>query len=297
MANLTSMIDSAKLTNFLNKFNPDPSNAGKTLLILNTASMIFAALSNTFAIVKDKNTSNEDKKFLVPAGLATGVANIGAYFLMTERIIKKLKGDAKEALAKIDDVELTKKSTDYALKQVKKAEEGLFGTGLFKKSGDFIQSMKETLFENVEVVKEEAQVAADVVKENVGEVAKEEAEAVVDALKGDIAQGLKEGTIAITQEAKNLYKNNLKGGASVLGAFIGAVVGCGIITPIIRDVSAYFVQKRMESKNPALKEKPYQPYFDPAHLKVSHHNYYTNVKKQPLTMKNYMAFTNGSMQI
>lgn len=278
MANLTSMIDSAKLTNFLNKFNPDPSNAGKTLLILNTASMIFAALSNTFAIVKDKNTSNEDKKFLVPAGLATGVANIGAYFLMTERIIKKLKGDAREALAKLDDAELTKKATDYALKQVKKAQTGLFETGLFKKSPEYIQSMKETLFESKEVLEEGAQ--------TVGE-----------ALKGNLAEGLKEGTIAITQEAKNLYKNNLKGGASVLGAFIGAVVGCGIVTPIIRDVSAYFVQKRMESKNPALKEKPYQPYFDPAHLKVSHHNYYTNVKKQPLTMKNYMAFTNGSMQI
>ena len=217
MADLTSLANKASITKFLNQFNPDPSNAGKTLLILNTASMIFAALSNTFAIVKDKNTSNEDKKFLVPAGLATGVANIGAYFLMTENIIKKLKKDAAVALDNIDEIELTKKSTDYALKQVKKAESGFLNTGLFKKSPELIKSMKETLFESKEVIEEGAQGAAN-------------------ALKGDLAKAVKEGSVAITQEAKNLYKNNLQGGASVLGAFIGAVVGCGIVTPIIREI-------------------------------------------------------------
>ena len=76
-----------------------------------------------------------------------------------------------------------------------------------------------------------------------------------------------------------------------------AVIGCGILTPLIRDTSAYLVQKQMEKRNPNLKDLPYKPYFDPAHLKVSHNLDYVNISKQPLTLKNYMAFTNGSMKI
>ena len=95
-----------------------------------------------------------------------------------------------------------------------------------------------------------------------------------------------------SETAKNLFKDNIKAGMGVLGAFTGAVIGCAIITPVIRDVSAYFVQKRMEKRNPDLQNKPYMPYFDPSHLKVNIHG-----KKQPLSMKNYMAFTSGDMKI
>ena len=92
-----------------------------------------------------------------------------------------------------------------------------------------------------------------------------------------------------TDYALDLYKNNFKAGAGVLGAFIGAVVGCSILTPVIRDVSAYVVQKIREKKDPELQNKPYKPYFDPAHLKVRYHG-----KKQPLSLKTYMAFTNST---
>ena len=70
----------------INSLNPNVSS-GKTLLVLNALGMAFAALSNTFAAAKDKNTSAEDKKFLIPAGLVTGVANIGIYFGMTKKMI------------------------------------------------------------------------------------------------------------------------------------------------------------------------------------------------------------------
>mgnify|MGYP006873163068 CR=1 FL=1 len=50
----------------------------------------------------------------------------------------------------------------------------------------------------------------------------------------------------------------------------------------------------MEDKNPSLKNMPYKPYFDPGHLKVSHYLQNQNCQKIPITMKNYMAFTNGS---
>ena len=80
--------------------------------------------------------------------------------------------------------------------------------------------------------------------------------------------------------------------SGVAGAFFGAVVGCAVLTPIIRDVSAYFVQKHMEKKNPELKEQPYRPYFQPT--KLDGVNY---AKKQPLSMKSYMAFTNSGMKI
>lgn len=38
------MADFAK---FINNFNPDPSKAGKVLVLLNAAGMVFAAVANT----------------------------------------------------------------------------------------------------------------------------------------------------------------------------------------------------------------------------------------------------------
>ena len=92
--------------------------------------------------------------------------------------------------------------------------------------------------------------------------------------------------IGFGTEAIKEYKEVMKGCGSVLGAFAGVIIGCGILTPIFRDVSAYFVQKHMEKKNPSLKNKPYKPYFDPAHIKVGYAS-----TKQPLNMNTYMAFT------
>ena len=236
------MADFAK---FMNNFNPDPEKAGNLLLGLNVLGMISAAVTNTFAAAVDKNTSAEDKKFLIPAGIATGFANIGIYYLMTDKIIAKLKkavGVTIENMKK--DGTLDEKAKALATKTIEKAEGGIFKTGIGKKSADLVESMKQNLFD-------------------------------------------KNGQI--TDVARNLYEDNAKAAVGVAGAFFGAVVGCAILTPIIRDVSAYFIQKRMEKKNPELKEKPYMPYFQLTKVDSSKYS-----KKQPLSMKSYMASTSSS---
>lgn len=241
----------ADLASFVNKnFNPhNAEKAGGILVALNAAGMIFAAVSNTVAAAIDKNTSEEDKKFLVPAGAVTGAANIGIYYAMTTKIINRLKKSASKALDIMKPEEVEKGALKLANSKINKAEKGLLGTGLFKKSAEEVKSMKDTFIKNG----------------------------------------------APTAEAIDSFKSNLKGGAGVLGAFAGAVVGCAVLTPIIRDVSAYFVQKHMEKTNPGMQSKPYRPYFDPSHLRPEHEMAQT--PKQPLTMKNYMAFTNGSMKV
>lgn len=249
------MADFAK---FINNFNPDPSKAGKVLVLLNAAGMVFAAVANTVAAAADKNTSKEDKKFLIPAGAVTGVANIGIYYAMTTKIIDGLKKSATNVLDNMKQNELVESTLKFVEKDIKKSEKGFLGTGLFKKSDEYVANMKATF--------------------------------------------LKDG--APTSEAISQFKENFKGGAGVLGAFAGAVVGCAILTPIIRDVSAYFVQKHMEKGNPNLSQEGYKPYFDPSHLKTPRGLAYgeqqrpaQKAQKQPLTMKNYMAFTNKSMKV
>jgi len=234
--NLLNMVKKLP-ANILKSCNPDPSKAGNILLIINALGMVFAAASNTFAAAKDKNTSAEDKKFLVPAGVVTGVANIGLYYIMTDNIIKALKKSADNVIAKMDDAKLGEKATVLLEGMIKKA-----------KSPEMKESIKQT-YTNTD------------------------------------------GTI--NEAAKVLYKNNTKAALGVAGAFFGAIVGCAILTPIIRDVSAYFVQKYMEKKNPEMKDKPYKPYFEPTRIESVR---YGNTKK-PLSLKNYMAFTNGSMKI
>lgn len=229
------------MQNLIKACNPDPSKAGNTLLVLNALGMVFAAASNTVAAATDKNTSAEDKKFLVPAGVATGVANIGIYFLMTKKIIKSLEKGAAKVVESMNSEDLAKRAADFAKKTIAKKEKGLLGTGLFK-NADLAESMKQNFFQNNK----------------------------------------------ITETAKNLYKENVKGAGSVLGAFIGAVIGCSILTPIIRDVSAYIMQKKMEKNNPGMSEKPFRPYFDPSHIGGGYG------RKQPLSMTSFMAFTSGN---
>lgn len=236
MADLTKTSQSL-IEKGIGVLNPD-GKQGKLLMGINVVSMIFAALGNTWAASSDKNTSKEDKKVLVPAGLATGVANIALYMALTERVIKGLENSAQKAIDTMSESDIAKNALEFANKSINKAQKGLF-----KKPAEYVDSMKTTLIENG----------------------------------------------VASQKAKDLYTQNIKSGAGVLGSFIGAVVGCAILTPIIRDVTAFGVQKIMEKKNKDLKNEPYKPYFDPTHLKVN-----VGGKNQALTMKNYMAFTNRS---
>ena len=95
--------------NFLKACNPDPQKAGKSLMVLNALGMLFAAASDTFAAAIDKNTPAEEKKFLIPAGVATGAAKIGLYYLMTDKIIKGLKGSAQNVVDNMSGEELAAK--------------------------------------------------------------------------------------------------------------------------------------------------------------------------------------------
>lgn len=230
----------------LNAFD---KSAGKTLMLLNTLGIGFAAASNTVAAATDKNTSAEDKKFLVPAGLLTGVANVGLYFGMTSKLVGKLSGTGKyEGKGVADSIINTMGKEKLAENALNFVNAKLFKAGKkFGETSDYFVSMKETLKNG-------------------------------DALK---------------EAGMNLYKSHIKDGMGVLGAFIGAVVGCAIITPIFRDVSAYIVQKVREKKNPSLQDKPYMPYFDPTHIGPRYGKY----GKQPLSLTSYMAFTHGRTRI
>ena len=224
----------------LNLINPDKS-AGKTLMWLNALGIGFAAASNTFAAATDKNTSAEDKKFLVPAGAVTGLANLGIYFGMTNKLVGYLE---KNVADKVKDTMLKNKTF------TKGVETFVDGKLLKAQKGkqDLFQSMKNTL---------------------------------------------KNPDGSVTPAARFLYEKNVSKGLGVVGAFIGAVVGCAIITPILRDVSAYAVQKIREKNNPDLQNKPYMPYFDPTHIGPR----YAKLNKQPLSMTSYMNFTHGRTRV
>lgn len=232
------------LIDLLKSCNPDPKKAGKTLLVLNAMGMLFAAASDTFAAAIDKNTPKEEKKFLIPAGVATGVAKIGIYYLMTDKIINGLKNAAGRVVDNMKPEELTKNAKDFALKQVDKAQKGLF-----KKSDDYVKSMKNTLFEG-----------------------------------GDIKN-------SITDAAKQLYKDKTIASGSVLGSFIGAVIGCSLITPIIRDVGAYFVQKMMDKKKGGTStQEDIKPYLDI----VNSRSLMVTPQFKPMSMSNYMKATHST---
>ena len=228
-------------TKVLGWLNPEKST-GKTLMFLNALAIGFAAASNTFAAAIDKNTSAEDKKFLVPAGAVTGLANLGIYFGMTNKLVNYLEGPVADKVTHnmIKNDTFTKGVETFVDKNLLKVSK--------RGNKDLFESMKNTL---------------------------------------------KNADGTVTDAARVLYTKNIAKGLGVVGAFIGAVVGCAIITPILRDVSAYAVQKLREKNNPALQNKPYSPYFDPTHIGPK----YAKLNKQPLSMTSYMNFTHGRTRV
>jgi len=228
-------------TRVLEMLNPEKST-GKTLMVLNAIGIGFAAASNTFAAATDKNTSAEDKKFLVPAGAVTGLANLGIYFGMTNKLVNSLEGKVGDLVTQkmIDNDTFTRNAEQFVDSKIAKAAK--------TQSKEFVENMKSVL---------------------------------------------KKPDGSISDEGRSLFTTNVAKGLGVVGAFIGAVVGCAIITPILRDVSAYVVQKMREKKNPELQNKPYSPYFDPTHIGPR----YAKVNKQPLSMTSYMNFTHGRTRV
>ena len=312
-------------TNLFSRF----TTAGDKLLAINTFSMVLAAITNTAAAAVDKNTSKEDKKFLVPAGLATGVANIGVYFAMTRKIIQSLAGDdnhigyADKIIDKMtEDGSISKNVIGYVEKTITNAE----STKSFKKYSEVLQDVKDTLSKSPNIkdilkeckLPEEAltkpeelvQTEYDVLKTllknpNAKEILKDKDAKLIGKAMEKIRPlqdmrkyflekpniNVKDITKAILKsEARTEYGYSVKDAASVMGSFIGVVIGCGIIATIFRDVSAYFVQKHLEKKNPSYKDKPYRPYFDPSHFKIGYAK-----TKQPLNMNTYMAFTRAKL--
>ncbi len=272
------------------KFNPsdllhalNPEKPGALLLALNAAGMVFAAMSNTWAIVSDKNTKQEDKKILVPAGAMTGAANIVAYYAITQKIIDSFEKSAveavggtlkqkdkttKEIIEKViecpNNFDLAGHTKNFYLGILEKAKNGVF-FGLFGKKS-----------------KKELEGIADIFFENGKELLENGADNIKEAFKNANP----------TKYATQTMQDGIRKGMGVLGAFTGAVIGCSLLTPIIRDIGAYIVQKRLEKEQPELKDKPYRPYFDPTH--VGNNGRYFKLDKQPLSMKSYMTFTNSS---
>ncbi len=232
-----------------------PGNTGKMLMALNALGIAFAAASNTFAAATDKNTSAEDKKFLVPAGGATGVANVAIYLGMTSKLVDKLSGDGKYKGKGLADKVVTymKDKGIFDKNALVSIDKKLAKASKKIKDVEFLDNMKATL---------------------------------------------KNADGSLTDYARNLYKGNIKDGLGVLGAFIGAVVGCAIITPVLRDVSAYIVQKARERKDPSLKDKPYRPYFDISHIRAGKYPYGKPASiKRPLSMTSYIAFSRGRTRV
>ena len=253
-------------TKVLGWLNPDKST-GKTLMFLNALAIGFAAASNTFAAAIDKNTSAEDKKFLVPAGAVTGLANLGIYFGMTNKLVNYLEGAVADKVTQnmIENDTFTKGVETFVDNKLLKASKQK--KGLFESIKNAIKKPDTTVVDKTKVLK--------------------------NNLFESMKKTLKEPDGTVTKAARVLYTKNIAKGLGVVGAFIGAVVGCAIITPILRDVSAYAVQKMRERNNPALQNKPYSPYFDPTHIGPK----YAKLNKQPLSMTSYMNFTHGRTRV
>ena len=73
----------------------DKDNNASFLFATAAIGWILASAAQTFGILKSKELSKEDKKFLVPQEIADGTANIAMYAAVTTNLMKMAENSCK----------------------------------------------------------------------------------------------------------------------------------------------------------------------------------------------------------
>ena len=236
------------------------NDVGKSLIHLGAVGWFFSALAQVVMIASNKDIDKKEKKFLIPQEISDMFINVGLYYTICQ-FIKKI-GDS--CLEKVDF--LTQKTADtiQGLKNlpvtmkkfVAGAAEEFRTSGIIEKSTskghltDTLNGFIKVLENNI--AGEKSLLSQDSV--------------LKPALDKFLSDKTPEQALKLLKDTKDEF-TGFKNGVGVLTAVCASILACNIITPIARNITANYYQKRALKRN--LDTKPVQIH--------NYTNFYTNI--------------------
>jgi len=220
-------------------WNGYSDDVGKSLIHLGAAGWFFSALAQIVMISTNDNINKKQKKFLIPQEISDGIINVGLYYTICQGI--KNLGDSLVENGQIltnDTASFIKKiigkNTNNLVSDVKRISDAIKDSGLVKsKKGCNITNLLTGVVNYVKGV--------DVV-----------AIKNFDELLPTVAQNIKNNFVNAENnnyvESLNILLKNFnkfKNGIGVLTAVFASVLACSVITPVLRNASGNYFQKKL----------------------------------------------------
>lgn len=225
-------------------------DVGKALIHMGAAGWFFSALAQLGMIATNENIDKKEKRFLIPQEISDGVINVTLYYTISQGI---------------------KEFGEYVLEK---------GKLLTKSNADFIQKLNPTSSNLSKSLQELSQIFkkaklinakntsgfSSVIEGTINYLKGEKTEAIealnqlhpelVKNIKNHFEQQSKELNI---NELKNILKsfNKFKNGIGVIMAVSGSIMSCNMITPICRNISANYFQKKLMNHKKNITPKPH----------------------------------------
>lgn len=181
--------------------------AAKMLLEWGALGWIFSSMAHVGGIIKNKEISSDEKKFLVPQEIMDAVVNIGSFYILTYN----LQNSAKKLVS----------SGKLLTPEIRKFLDGKT-IALGKKGTDIGEFIKD----NMKILKNNFETASA-------------GESHVSKADADVAN-LKINELASFEKKYDQFA----GGIKMVGNLAGAIFSCNILTPVLRNYFASIEQKR-----------------------------------------------------
>lgn len=229
-------------------------DVGIALIHLGAAGWVLSALAQILMLARNKDIDKKEKRFLIPQEIADGAINVGLYYSICQ-VIKNIGDYSAENIQymtqKTNEVlQLMNPDSRSALEFVKGFGESFRNIGLTK-----IKKQRQNLSSFFDG-------AINYLKgENIPEGFTPKAD-FKQAFE-NLAKGRNlEQQIDYLEDAQRNFKS-YKNGVGVIAAVGASILACNIITPVVRNITANYYQRKLMKRNadiktPAVKQQPVQ---------------------------------------
>lgn len=211
------------------------NDVGKSLIHLGAVGWLFSSLAQLGMIITNKSFQKKDKKFLIPQETTDMIINVGLYYTICQKI--KNWGDKVIETAKY----ITPKTAEFinALKPQNTTIENFINTT--------IEELKNTgHLENIHPQNILSNFYKGLIKKLESINPTEFADKSIDA-KTQLEKLFNTQNINTLLNNTKLAENDFlsfKNGVGVLTAVGASVLACNLVTPIVRNITANFFQKK-----------------------------------------------------
>ena len=220
-------------------------DVGVALIHLGAAGWVLSALAQIVMIARNKDIDKKEKKFLIPQEIADGVINVGLYYTICQ-VIKNIADFSAENIHYMtkrtnEVIQLMNPDNRSASEFIKGFGSSFRNIGLtkIKKPRQNLSSFFDGAINylNGKNIPENFVPKADFIK-----------------AFSNLANGKNiEQQINYLEESQRNFKS-FKNGVGVIAAVGASILACNLITPIARNITANYYQKKLLKRNGNIKQ-------------------------------------------